>query len=197
MKAKRQEVHGLNDKRLIIKLKKRSDKALEKLVQEYSAYVYTIVRNILGGAFTNEDAEEVTSDVFFSIWKSAESLDEDRKLSPYLAACARNCALNRLRSAKLEIHSDELMADLVSGQSVENELETAQQIELVSDRLEELSKDDKEIFVRFYYYGEKLADISARLGISENACKTRLSRTRKKLRDHLTERGYYRDEKAK
>ena len=41
------------------------------------------------------------------------------------------------------------------------------------------SKQDKEIFIRFYYYGERLAAISGKMGITENACKTRLSRTRK------------------
>lgn len=180
----------MNDKRLIIKLKKRSAAALDQLIAEYSSYVYTIVRNILGSGFTKEDAEEVTSDVFFRIWQTAENLDEKRKLSPYLAACARNCALNKLRTVRCELHSDELMADLVSDISVENDIEVTQQLELVTDRLDELSEQDKEIFVRFYYYGERLAAVSAHLGISESACKTRLSRVRKKLREYLTERGY-------
>lgn len=64
VKAKRQEVESLNEKHLITKLKKRSQKALDQLISSYSAYVYTIARNILGGAFTAEDAEEITSDVF-------------------------------------------------------------------------------------------------------------------------------------
>lgn len=56
VKAKRQEVESLNEKHLITKLKKRSQKALDQLISSYSAYVYTIARNILGGAFTAEDA---------------------------------------------------------------------------------------------------------------------------------------------
>ena len=47
----------MNEKHLITKLKKRSQKALDQLISSYSAYVYTIARNILGGAFTAEDAE--------------------------------------------------------------------------------------------------------------------------------------------
>ena len=78
VKAKRQEVESLNEKHLITKLKKRSQKALDQLISSYSAYVYTIARNILGGAFTAEDAEEITSDVFFRIWQTADSLDEER-----------------------------------------------------------------------------------------------------------------------
>lgn len=85
----------MNDRHLIINLKKRPQKALDILISSYSAYVYTIARNILGGAFTAEDAEEIASDVFFRIWQTADSLDESRSISPYLAACTRNCAIGQ------------------------------------------------------------------------------------------------------
>lgn len=176
----------MNDKHLITKLKKRSQKALDQLISSYSAYVYTIARNILGGAFTAEDAEEITSDVFFRIWQTADSLDESRSISPYLAACTRNCAINKLRSKG---------KDILSCGSIEKDMENAEQLELISDGLGRLSKQDKEIFIRFYYYGERLAAISEKTGITENACKTRLSRTRKKLREYLAERGYKNEKK--
>ena len=99
----------MNDRHLIINLKKRSQKALDILISSYSAYVYTIARNILGGAFTAEDAEEIASDVFFRIWQTADSLDESRSISPYLAACTRNCAINKLRSKGKDIQCSELM----------------------------------------------------------------------------------------
>ena len=184
VKAKRQEVESLNEKHLITKLKKRSQKALDQLISSYSAYVYTIARNILGGAFTAEDAEEITSDVFFRIWQTADSLDEERSISPYLAACTRNCALNKLRSKGKDMQCGELMEDILSCGDIENDMENAEQLAIISDGLERLSKQDKEIFIRFYYYGERLAAISGKMGITENACKTRLSRTRKKLREY-------------
>ena len=113
----------MNDKHLITKLKKRSQKALDQLISSYSAYVYTIARNILGGAFTAEDAEEITSDVFFRIWQTADSLDESRSISPYLAACTRNCAINKLRSKGKDIQCGELMEDILSCGSIEKDME--------------------------------------------------------------------------
>ena len=89
----------------------------------------------------------------------------------------------------------ELMEDILFCGSIENDMENAEQLELISDGLERLSKQDKEIFIRFYYYGERLAAISGKMGITENACKTRLSRTRKKLREYLAERGYKNEKK--
>ena len=133
--------------------------------------------------------------MFFRIWQTADSLDEERSISPYLAACTRNCAINKLRSKSKDIQCGELMKDILFCGSIENDMENAEQLELISDGLERLSKQDKEIFIRFYYYGERLAAISGKMGITENACKTRLSRTRKKLREYLAERGYKNEKK--
>lgn len=124
----------MNEKHLITKLKKRSQKALDQLISSYSAYVYTIARNILGGAFTAEDAEEITSDVFFRIWQTADSLDEERSISPYLAACTRNCALNKLRSKGKDMQCGELMEDILFCGSIENDMENAEQLELIVAR---------------------------------------------------------------
>jgi RNA polymerase sigma factor (sigma-70 family) len=88
-----------------------------------------------------------------------------------------------------------LQSFLLPLNEVENDMENAEQLAIISDGLERLSKQDKEIFIRFYYYGERLAAISGKMGITENACKTRLSRTRKKLREYLAERGYKNEKK--
>lgn len=181
----------MKDKRLILKLKKKDPKALDALIKEYSPYVFTIIRNISDEAFTDEDVEELSADVFFRLWQNAEKLDEERSVSPYLAACARNCAVNRLRKTNPEYYlGDELMSSLISRDSVEEDYETTEQIELISDCLDELSKENKEIFIRFYFYGEKLGDLSKKIGSSENACKTRLFRVRTRLKSYLAERGY-------
>lgn len=98
--------------------------------------------------------------------------------------------MNKLRSKGKDMQCGELMEDILSCGDIENDMENAEQLAIISDGLERLSKQDKEIFIRFYYYGERLAAISGKMGITENACKTRLSRTRKKLREYLAERGY-------
>lgn len=180
----------MKDKRLILKLKKKDPKALDALIKEYSSYVFTIIRNILGGAFTAEDAEELSAVVFFRLWENAEKLNEERSISPYLAACARNCAKNKLRELRTDYCADELFEDVISADSVQDSCEISRQLELVTECLNGLSDTEQELFVRFYYYGEKIKDISKMLGLSENACKTKLFRTRDKLRKYLAERGY-------
>ena len=190
VKADRQEVLGLIDKRLILKLKNKDKKAMDILIKEFSPYVYTIVRNIIGQAMTKEDTEEVAADCFIKLWQISDKLDESRPLSPYLAACARNCAKNKLRELHADYCMDDLFEDIMQPDNIQDGYEVSQQLDLITECLGGLSDSEQEIFVRFYYYGEKLRDISGMIGISESSCKTKLCRTREKLRKYLAERGY-------
>ncbi|MGN0595234.1 MAG: RNA polymerase sigma factor [Hominimerdicola sp.] len=185
----------MTEKRLISMLKAKEKKALDILIEKYSSYVYTIIRNIIGGVMPSQDIEEICADCFIKIWQISENLDEKQGLSPYIAACARNCARSRLRGLHDDYSTDELFEDIVSPQSLSDNFETAEQIKLVSQCLDGLSDNEKEIFVRFYYYGEKIKDICQKLQMSESACKTRLCRTREKLRKYLAERGYENEKK--
>lgn len=52
-----------------------------------------------------------------------------------------------------------------------------------------MSNEDKTIFLMFYYKGQKIKEISNKLDISESKVKMKLSRTRKKLKKILEQRG--------
>ena len=49
--------------------------------------------------------------------------------------------------------------------------------------------DDREIFVRFYYYRQTVREIAQIIGMNESTVKARLSRGRAKLREKLTKEG--------
>lgn len=53
-----------------------------------------------------------------------------------------------------------------------------------------LKETDRELFIRHYFYGEKLEKISEHLNLTLSNSKTKLCRARKKIREYLTERGY-------
>ena len=46
------------------------------------------------------------------------------------------------------------------------------------------------MFVRRYWYADSVSAIADRLGTSENRVSVTLNRLRKKLKDHLNQRGY-------
>ena len=57
------------------------------------------------------------------------------------------------------------------------------------DAVEGLDEPDRTLFLRYYYYGDKLKDIARALGLTQTAAKQRLFRGRKALRDTLTKGG--------
>jgi RNA polymerase sigma-70 factor (ECF subfamily) len=50
---------------------------------------------------------------------------------------------------------------------------------------------DRVIFLRRYWYGDRVKDIARRVGMTENAVSVRLNRLRSSLRTILSKEGYY------
>ena len=84
-----------------------SEKTLEKLMQQYTGYVYQIVKGVSCDGLKKEDMEEIVSDVFFSLWKSQHIFENHTTLKPYLAQIARNKTRNRLREKQNQIVFEE------------------------------------------------------------------------------------------
>lgn len=66
----------MQERRLIKQLKQHDPDALSELMQQYTAYVGTIVRNILGKVLTESDVEEVTADVFVIVWNHSKEIQQ-------------------------------------------------------------------------------------------------------------------------
>ena len=177
----------MNETKLIRALRRGQRGALDKAVAQYSGYAAAIARSVLGPAATREDLEEIVSDVFVALWRSADRLDETRPLKGYLAAIARNAAIDRLRRlhpteplpADDLLHADE--ADGPEAQALRRE-----QAETLRRLLLEMAADDREIFVRFYYYRQTVREIAQITDRNESTVKARLARGRARLRDKLT-----------
>ena len=50
-------------------------------------------------------------------------------------------------------------------------------------------KENRIIFIRRYFFGDSIADIALRMGMSENNISVRLTRLRTSLRNHLEKEG--------
>ena len=167
-----------------------SQKALEKIMKKYSGYVCTVIRNFSRGTLSEEDIDEISVEVFYKLWNVRKDLDTKLGLSAYLSAAARNAVKNRFRSlpqpyediTELELPSDNI--------SVEDRAEFSAMMSCLNEGVEKLSPKDREIFLRFYLYGEKSSQIAKAMNISEGSVRTSLHRTRAKLKKHMGERGY-------
>lgn len=111
-------------------------------------------------------------------------------MKPYLAQAARNTAWSRLRKSGEEVipFDDDILT--VSGNGPDELTEIREQSKIVNEAVEELQEPDREIFIRYYFFGEPQKEISQRLSLHPSAVKTKLYRCRKRLKEIIEERGY-------
>lgn len=106
----------MKERTLLKQLQRKNEKALEEIMKKYGAYVTTISKEILAGKGTKEDVEEVVSDVFISLWNTAERIDCEKytSIKAYIGMIARNKAKDKIRAIKswnLELYDDVLLID--------------------------------------------------------------------------------------
>lgn len=180
---------GKNVEKLLSELASGNAKALERIMKKYSGYVCTVVRNFSRGALSEEDIDEISVEVFYKLWNCRQNLDIKVGLSAYLSAAARNAVKNRFRNLPPpfeDITELELSSDIL----VEDKAELSMKMECLNEGIERLSPRDREIFLRFYLYGEKSSQIASAMKLSESLVRTNLHRTREKLKKFMSERGY-------
>lgn len=178
----------MQERNLIRRLKQHQPQALEELIQTYSPYVGTIVRNIIGKYLSESDVEELTADVFVAVWEHADQV-KPGKLTGFLAAIARNRAKNRIRSYHETVDLEDLV-QVCAADDVEQSIDQKILAEMLQDVLNMLSAKDREILVRYYYYYESVKQVAAEMQMSESAVKMRMSRARKKMQQELIDKGY-------
>lgn len=178
----------MDEKHALQALRQHSETALAWFIERYAPYVNTIIFHIIGGSMSSRDIEEVSSDVFFVLWKNAGKI-RPGKVKAYLSGTARNLAKARLREfgQDLPLEEDILMP---SGMDMERDLEVREQARLVRHAMLNMEYPDREIFLRHYYYFQPLSVIAEEMGLNLSTVKTRLRRGRSKLQNALRKGGF-------
>lgn len=179
----------MREDKILHKMRRNDPDGLKALMNRYIPYVSTVVWNILRYAMTPEDAEEVVSDVFLAAWNRAEDL-QCGKVKAWLGAVARNKAKNKLRDLGQELPLEEDLLELSDGTTPLDALEQAQERELVRQAVDSLPSEDREIFLRYYYYAQTVEEISWAMLMPVSTVKTRLRRGRMKLKSYLSKEGF-------
>lgn len=170
---------------ILQRIKAGDPSGLEALMDIYITYVSIIVWNIVREAMTPEDAEEVVSDVFLTAWNQSSDLRAGH-LKGWLGAVARNKAKNKLRQIGQTIPLEESVLDIPSPDDPTEDIERAEEQLLVRQAVNSLPAEDREVFLRHYYYAQSIKEISVSMALNESTIKTKLRRGRMKLKEMLT-----------
>jgi len=89
---------------LLERLQAGEDLALNELAEMYSSKIYQLAFRYLRN---KEDAEEVTQDVLFKVYRKVGAFRGDAALSSWIYRITFNAAMSRLRTAKYQRAQDE------------------------------------------------------------------------------------------
>ena len=141
-----------------------------------------------------EDAEECVSDTYLKAWQTIPP-QRPAYLFAFLAKICRHLAFGKLdwdnalkRKAEVVTLSEEMQL-CIPDRNLEYRLEGEEIGHLLNEFLAVTPKESRMIFLRRYWHGDSIAEISQRFGISRSKVKTSLHRTRGKLKAFLEMEG--------
>ncbi len=156
---------------------------LERIIDDFTPYIRTIINNIVGNNLNNEDKEEIILDSFFILWKNYSENKEIYSLDSYIAGITRNLIKEKLRTVSYSYNIDDYENMIIMHEDeLYEEREEAYKLEKIIKKLKDI---DIKIVKMFYYSSKSIKDIASELKTSELNVKVRLYRVRKKIRKDL------------
>lgn len=157
---------------------------LDKIVDDYTPYIKTIIQNMVNDNLSEEDKEEIIIDTFFILWKKYKANYCINSLSSYIAGITRNLIKEKLKSLKYTIDIEQC-DNLTENSNIDILLQEREEINELYKKINNLKEIDIKIVNMFYYYSKSIKDIAKELQISEVNVKTRLHRIRKKIKREM------------
>lgn len=165
-----------------------SESAFSELVERHLALVYSAaLRQVNGDAHL---AQDVAQTVFADLARKAVSLANRPVLTGWLYTSAHFAAAKAVRTEQRR-HTREQEAHLMN-QLLSNpapDLDWEQLRPVLDAAMLELNETDREAVLLRYFNNRPHAEIAERLGLSENAARTRVERAVEKLHTLLSSRG--------
>lgn len=163
---------------------------IDKMIDDFYNYVYIIVKNGVSITITDEDIEEIVSDVFVGIWKNSTHLSNSTIIKPYLTGIAKNVIKNKYRNTQLSFSISDYENNLIDRGNIENIVEENEQNRAISDILKTLKPKEYKVFIMYYYESKSIKEIAKILNLSTSNTKTILHRIRKIIKKNLEDGGY-------
>lgn len=169
----------------------RDEMAIKNTALKFGGKLHQLAMKIL---YNHEDAEESVNDTYLTAWNTIPP-KRPAYLFAYLAKICRLTAYGKLdwkTAKKRQAEIVELTAEMEScipDASVETNAAGEEIGRLLNIFLAGLSEEKRLIFMRRYWFGDSISDISKRYGIGASKVKVSLLRTRNALKIFLEKEG--------
>ena len=178
----------MEDDQIIELFWNREESAIEKAAAKYDSYCQTIAMNVLSN---HEDAEECVNDTWLRVWNAIPP-ERPKVFRAWVGKITLHLALNcwqknhsQKRFAGLEELLSELEECIPSGQSMEQQIAANEITRVINRWLDTLSREDRVIFIRRYWYGDAVKKLALERGVSPGKMAKRLFVLRNMLKAAL------------
>jgi RNA polymerase sigma-70 factor (ECF subfamily) len=181
----------MNDERIIELFFERSEQAIKEPDDKYGKVFHSLSFKIVNN---RQDAAECVNDSYLATWNAIPPAKPNPLLA-FVCKIVRNISLKRYeqniaakRNSHYDVAMEELEDCLVSTTTIEEEIAERELTGIIESFLDSLSKENRVIFLRRYWFSDTYADIAKQVGLTEKNVSVRLTRLRKELRKYLLER---------
>lgn len=188
----------MKDEQIVALYWQRDEHAIDETRTKYGNYCRSIAYNILG---CTEDAQECENDTYLAAWNAIPP-HRPVVLGTFLGKLTRRISLDRWKTNTAQkrggntvtLSLDELEGCIPDDRAVDIRMEQNMLASTISVFLRSLSRQDRQVFLRRYWYLDSIADIAHRFGFTQSKVKMMLLRTRQKMRQYLEKEGIFHEE---
>lgn len=152
--------------------------AFESLYEKYYSKVFSLAKGVL---ILDEEAADVTQEVFTLVYRNLGRFNRQSKFSTWLFRIAINRSIQESRKRRFR-HKHVELTEAIDQVAPETIHESDPRIQR---SLEMLTPQDRAILTLFYWQEQTLLEISESMDINLNAAKTRLYRARERFRHYF------------
>ena len=175
---------------IIAAIADRDETAMSRVINQYSRLLWPVASAVLCNAGSEQDVEECVADAFLYLWEHPEKFDARRgSLKTLLCIVARSRAIDRYRELMRKSTLPLEEAVLSAGPGVQERFLQEETRRELLGAVKSLEEPNREILVRRYYHDQKPREIALAMGLSVKQVDNSLFRSKRQLRQYLTERG--------
>ena len=188
----------MDDSKIVDLYLARDESAISHTAQKYGLRLRRLANRILSDLAS---AEECENETYLEAWNRIPPHEPRTWLFAFLGRIARHLAIDECRrntAAKrraLFVELTQEMEECIPGhENVEEQAEEMLAAEALTRAINAFlatcPENQRNLFVRRYWFFDPIPEIARRYGYSQSNVKTTLFRMRNRLRDHLEKEGY-------
>jgi RNA polymerase sigma factor (sigma-70 family) len=157
-------------------------RVVEQCANSVCSIALAIVRNVAA-------SEDIAQEAFLAAWAGLRHLRNAESFLPWLRQITRNQAHQWQRKHSREVSDDAVLAGAVDARpTAADRVLAEEELRVMRAVLDELPEDAREVLLLYYREDRSTRQVSLLLGISEQAVRQRLARSRAVVREEVLRR---------